>query len=131
MNYSIELSRSNVTPAKFFAEIRFACKKKGIDFGLELDQFVAPSQRYNSQYFVKDGKKISYCDGYRHEENAEDVPCQSEICRGLPYDYQAFVLNWDSSCFNEICEFTFDDEKTGHGYYYQMNRDADEKVCKA
>ena len=28
--------------------------------------------------------------------------------------------------YNEICEFTFDDEKTGHGYYYQANRDAAE-----
>lgn len=30
MNWEIELTRNNVTPAKFFAEIRFACKKKGI-----------------------------------------------------------------------------------------------------
>ena len=29
------------------------------------------------------------------------------------------------SGYNEICEFTFDDEKTGHGYYYQANRDSE------
>lgn len=126
MNYSIELTRSNVTPAKFFAEIRFACKKKGIDFAMELDEFVSPSREWNSRYIVKDGKKISWTDEYRHEDDAEGAPCQSEICRDLPYDWQTYVLNFDGSCYNEICEFTFDDEKHGHGYYYQMNRDAEQ-----
>lgn len=126
MNYSIELSRSNVTPAKFFAEIRFACKKKGIDFNLELDQFANPIQPGDCHYIVKDGKKISYCGGYRHESDASEALCASEICRDLPYDCQTFVRNFDGSCFNEICEFTFDDEKIGHGYYYQMNKDSEE-----
>ena len=31
-----------------------------------------------------------------------------------------YILNWDGSMYNEICEFTFDDEKTGHGYYYRQ-----------
>ena len=35
------------------------------------------------------------------------------------------ILSFDGSMYNEICEFTFDDEKTGHGYYYQANRDAE------
>lgn len=125
MNYAIELTRNNVTPAKFFAEIRFACKKKGIDFDLDLDEFVNPSQTYNSSYIVKDGKKISYYGGYRYEDDADTAPCKSEICKTLPYETQTYVLNFDGSCFNEICEFTFNDEKTGYGYYYQMNRDAE------
>ncbi|MBO6267124.1 MAG: hypothetical protein J6M06_02705 [Synergistaceae bacterium] len=123
MNYSIELTRNNVTPAKFFAEIRFACKKKGLDFGLDFDEFVSPSRLCNIWYVVKDGKKICHAGDYCYVEDAESAPCQSEVCRDLPYDYQAYILNFDGSCFNEICEFTFDDEKTGHGYYYQMNRD--------
>lgn len=126
MTYAIELTRNNVTPAKFFAEIRFACKKKGIDFGLELEEFANPTQRSNASYIVKDGKKIGHYDGYRHETDAADAPCKSEVCRDLPYDFQTFILNFDGSCFNEICEFTFDDEKTGHGYYYQANKDAAE-----
>lgn len=125
MNYSIELTRHNVTPAKFFAEIRFACKKKGIDFGLDLEQFVSPIQPGNYRYTVIGDKKVCYDGDYRYESSAEDAPCKSEVCRDLPYDCQAFILNFDGSCFNEICEFTFDDEKTGHGYYYQMNKDAD------
>lgn len=124
MNYEIELTRNNITPAKFFAEIRFACKKKGIDFGLELAQFANPVQRYNYHYTVIDGKKICYSGNYRYEESAENAPCKAEICRDLPYDCQTFVCNFDGACYNEICEFTFDDEKTGHGYYYQMNKEA-------
>ena len=111
-----------MTPAKFFAEIRFACKKKGIDFGLDLEQFANPVQQYNSRYTVIDGKKICYFDNYRYEESAENAPAQAEICRDLPYDCQTFVRNFDGDCYNEICEFTFDDEKTGHGYYYQMQK---------
>ena len=73
MNWEIELTRNNVTPAKFFAEIRFACKKKGIDFGLDLEQFANPVQQYNSRYTVIDGKKICYFDNYRYEESAASV----------------------------------------------------------
>lgn len=124
MTYEIELQRRGITPAKFFAEIRFACKKKGIDFGLEMDQFVTPIQPGNYRYFVQDGKKICYNGDYRYELPAEDAPCQSEVCRDLPYDCQTFILNFDGSCYNEICEFTFYDDKIGYGYYYQMNRDA-------
>lgn len=124
MNYEIEITRNNVTPAKFFAEIRFACKKKGIGFGMELKQFANPIQPGNSSYVVKDGKKIYYAGDYRYEGSIEDTPCASEVCRDLPYDCQTFVRNFDGSCFNEICEFVFDDEKTGHGYYYQMSKEA-------
>ena len=124
MTTSIELERNNVTPAKFFAEIRFACKKKGIAFDLDMDSFAKPCMRFNSSYVVKDGLKISHIDGYRYENSAEAAACQSEVCKALPYDHQTYMLTFEGYCFNEICEFTFDDEKTGHGYYYQMNKEA-------
>ena len=125
MNYEIEITRHNVTPAKFFAEIRFACKKKGIDFCLDMEQFVSPVQPGLWRYVVHDGKKICYNGEWRHELPAEDAPCQAETSRNLPYDCQTYILNFDGSCYNEICEFTFDDEKRGTGYYYQLNRDAE------
>lgn len=124
MTYEIELTRNNVTPAKFFAEIRFACKKKGIDFGLELSEFAEPVQECDARYHVIGDKKISYYAGMRQESSAENAPCQAEVCKSLPYENQTFVRNFDGSCYNEICEFVFDDEKTGHGYYYQMNKEA-------
>ena len=55
-----------------------------------------------------------------------DAPCKAETCKTFAYDFQTYILNHDGSMYNAICEFTFDDEKTGHGYYYQANRDAQE-----
>lgn len=126
-NYSVEITRRNVTLAKFFAEIRFALKKKGIDFALEMDDFANPTAGGNdSRYHVKDGVKTSYFNGCKTEWPAEeDSPWVSEICRNRLYDHQTYILNIDGSCYNEICEFTFHDEKTGTGYYYTMNKDAE------
>ena len=124
-NYSIEITRNNVTPAKFFAEIRFALKKKGINFDLNLDDFANPHNPHSSRYFVKDGIKTSYYNGYKTEWPEDDTPCQSEIYRNLPYNYQCYILNFNGSCFNETCEFTFDDDKTGHGYYYIANKEVE------
>ena len=36
-----------------------------------------------------------------------------------PTGYNAYYKADDGSCSCEICEFTFDSEKSGHGYYYQ------------
>lgn len=127
MNFQLELTRNNVTPAKFFAEIRFACKKKGIDVDLDLTEFVNPSTLWNSSYSVIGNKKISYCSGYKYEYDASTAPCKAEVCKSLPYESQTYILNFDGSCYNEIIEFTFDDEKTGHGYYFLMNRDAEKE----
>ena len=70
-------------------------------------------------------EEIELCH-YDWTEKGTDAPCKSEICKSFAYDTQTFILNWDGSMYNEICEFTFDDEKTGHGYYCQANRDAAE-----
>lgn len=125
MNYAVEITRNNVTPAKFFAEIRFALKNKGIDFGIDFEDFINPIQQSNTRYLVNEstGKCSCYAGDYSYITDAKNMPCKSEICRTLPYDWQTYVLNFDGSMYNEICEFTFDDEKTGHGYYYQANRD--------
>jgi hypothetical protein len=121
----IEIQVNNVTPSQFFAYIRKMCKKKGIDFDIELDEFKNPTQRWNSRYYVIEDKMICYSDNYRYEQDASKAPCKSEVAKLLPYDQQTYILGFDGSCFNEICEFTFDDEKKGHGYYYQINRDAE------
>ena len=62
---------------------------------------------------------------YDWTEDGAETPCRAETCKTLPYDFQTYILNNDGSMYNEICEFTFDDEKTGHGYYYQANRDSE------
>ena len=126
-NYSVEITRNNVTPAKFFAEIRFALKKKGIDFTLCLEDFAKPQDPCNRRYFIEGDIKISYDNGHRSEWPATDAACKAETITALPYDYQVYILNFDGSSFNEICEFHFDpvNDKIGQGYYYTMNKDAE------
>jgi len=123
MDYQVEVTRNNVTLAQFLAACRFECKKKGICFEIERDEFEKPPYPCNTYYFIKDGKKISFNEGCRAEWNADDAPCKSEICKTKPLDTQTYILNHDGSMYNEICEFTFWDDKKGTGYYYRANRD--------
>ena len=163
-NYSVEIQRNNVTPAKFFAEIRFALKKKGINFCLDLETFANPKPEYAMSYNVIGDEKRVYTERYQtttnfrrklasyttpegftrwyytdeteeyeetkkvyntRVESAEDAPAKAETIRLFPYEYQIYVLNFDGSCYNEICEFTFHDDKTGYGYYYTLNKNAE------
>ena len=59
---------------------------------------------------------------YDREYDAEDAPCKSEVTRNFAYDHQTYILFFDGTCYNEICEFTFDSDNRGHGYYYQFNK---------
>lgn len=106
MKYEIEITRHNVTPAQFLAYVRSQLEKKGmrdISSDLELDYF----RRGNDLNFAY--------------HNDPEKPCKAEKSVSRPYEMQIFVLNWDGSIYNEICEFTFDDCKTGTGYYYLLN----------
>jgi hypothetical protein len=122
----VELQRNNVTLSQFFSYIKTQCNKKGLDFGLERDKdvFENPPTLINTCYYIKDGKQIYTTDGYRTERPASEASFQSEIYRVKPLTYQSYALGFDGSCFNEICEFTYDDETTGHGYYYQVCKEA-------
>lgn len=124
MDYQIEITRNNVTPAQFLAAVRAACKARGIDFGIETEDFKNPSWPSDTHYTVVDGVKHSYHNGEYRPYDIDDTPCKAETCRVKPLDYQTYILNWDGSMYNEICEFTYDDDKKGTGYYYQANRDA-------
>lgn len=106
----IELTRNNVTPAAFLAYVRNYVDKKGgkmIRSDLDLNYF-------------KSGNDLNF--DYR---NDPEKPCKAEKSVSRPYEMQTYIQNWDGSIYNEICEFTFDDEKTGHGYYYLINTEAD------
>lgn len=54
-------------------------------------------------------------------------PCKAEICKSFAYDMQTYI---DGSTYNEMSKFTFDDEKRGHEYYCQANRDGEEQGPK-
>lgn len=125
----VEVTRTNVTVSEFFAAIKAACAKKGMEFGIDRDEFEKPTYPSNDSYYTKDGKKyVRYGDGEPlREYDGADASAQAETSRNKPYDYQAYIKNHDGSVFNEMCEFSFDDEKRGTGYYYQLNREADKQ----
>lgn len=104
--YEIEITRSGVTPAKFLAEVRFYLKKKGM---LDMASFL------DLDYLSRG------CDLNFEYRNDPEKPCKCEKSVSKPYEAQTFICGWDGKRYNEICEFTFDDEKTGHGYYYLLN----------
>jgi hypothetical protein len=151
MNISIEIERNNVTVAEFLAYVKRHCAQKGADgFGVDRDYFENPPEPFYRSYFVKDGvqyntigephsipmRGYSVLDGvfqtvmeFRNYEGNPTSCAKGEISKDLPYDYQAYICNSDGSVFNEICEFTFDSENRGHGYYYLLNKDAPAGEC--
>ena len=106
-NYTIEIQRRNVTPAQFLAYVRRRLKATGGDAFcgcLDLDFFAAGSEpNYDTE---RDG---THC-----------------ISRSKPYSMQTYIRQ-EGRLYNEICEFEFDDEKTGHGYYYLIDAEAETK----
>lgn len=123
---AIELQRNNVTVAEFFSAIKAACKKKGMSFDLDRENFENPHGLSDDTYTVRDGIKYArYGKGEpTREYDGSDAGAKAETYRVKPYDYQCYILNHDGSMWNESCEFTFDDEKRGHGYYYQASKEA-------
>lgn len=123
--FELELTRNDVTPAQFLAYVRRMCKAHGIDcFELSARDF-ADGDHKGDEYW-----NTRYVGG-----TPSTRPCESEICKGLPYDRQVYIHNFDGTTYNEIVEFTFDDEKTGHGYFYTVQTETDdehrvEDTCK-
>lgn len=104
--FEIEIQRSNVTPAQFLAYVRSRVDAKGGKYcrsDLELDYF-------------KRGDDLNF------DTEHEDGMREKSISK--PYEMQTYIRYANGACYNEICEFEFDDEKTGHGYYYLVNVDA-------
>lgn len=124
-NYQIEIERNNVTLAQFLRYVKQQCARKGIDAAIGREEFENPTHPDHSRYYVDNGIKRFTYNGYTTEWDAADAACKSEICCTLPYDMQTYILNFNGSMYNEICEFTFDNETHGHGYYYQANRDSE------
>lgn len=110
---TIELTRHNVTPSAFLAYIRATIKKynfAGIYPG-DIDY----------EYF-KGGYDLNF--DINHKKLNDEVyknGVEREISVSHPYQQQTYILNVDSSMYNLIIEFTFDDEKTGTGYFYYLN----------
>lgn len=114
--FEIELSRSNVTPAQFLAYVRHMTDKKGgryIRSDLDLAYFKA-------------GNDLNF--DFTHEDpEVPELLGLHEKSVSRPYEMQTYLRYPSGAVYNEICEFEFDDEKTGHGYYYLVNVMVDEQ----
>lgn len=113
--FEIEIERNNVTPAQFLAYLRSQQKKH---------------PEMSSDFDLAWFRSESWCSEY-HDGNPDEKPCASEIVKEKPYEKQTYIRNFDGSCFNEIIEFDFWDETTGHGYYYTVNVEVDEEDKEA
>lgn len=107
----VEMERHNVTPAQFLAAVRATLKRKNIQEGLSLDlrDFRGADGGYSDTYNVDAGV--------------------NEVNDGRPYSKQVYLKWNDGTVYNEICQFDFDDEKTGYGYFFHIeieNVDEDE-----
>ena len=110
MRLEAEFLRTGVTVGQFLAYVRAGLRKRGMDEwadGIDYDNFIA-------DYGV-DGE-------IDHKEMNDEVYAQLgveyEIVRDRAYDKQTYERKANGKVSNEIIEFVFDDEKTGHGYYY-------------
>lgn len=124
MNCQVEIQRNNVTLNAFFTAVKAACIRKGLECNIDRDMFENPAINENSRYYVKDGVKHYTYNGFTAQLDADTAVAQSEIYMTKPLDFQTYFKHFDGSYYNEICEFSFDDEKHGHGYYFQANADA-------
>lgn len=109
--FEIEISRSNVTPAQFLSYVRRSVDRKGGEM-LRGDLSIG---------YFKAGNDLNF-------DTEHDGMREKSISK--PYEMQTYIKYEDGACYNEICEFEFDDEKTGHGYYYLVNVETVEETAE-
>lgn len=113
MKFEFEITRNNVTPAQFLAYCRSRVDAKGgkyVRSDLNLDYF----KRGNDLNFNVNHKALN-------DECYTVEGCEYEKSISRPYEMQTYIRSTNGDVYNEICEFVFDSEKTGHGYYYLIN----------
>lgn len=109
--FEIEIMRHNVTPSQFLAYVRSRVDAKGgkyIRSDLDLDYF-------------KRGDDLNF--DVKHGEEDGDIAGLHEKSISRPYEMQTYLRFANGAVYNEICEFQFDDDKKGFGYYYLINVD--------
>ena len=118
--FEIELSRHNVTPATFLSYVRRMVDNKGgryVRSDLNIDDF-------------KTGADLNFNVRHGIDDNRVDLAGIHEKSVSKPYEMQTYIRYPDGQVYNEICEFEFDDDKTGHGYYYLVNVDAEPETTE-
>lgn len=108
----VEIHRTNITVSQFIAAVKQVLKKKGIDYvdiiGMTTKEF-----------------KELPVDGLG-EMNHSTETSESDFWYTKPCHYQTCYFEKNGVGTNEICEFEFDDDKKGNGYFYFLNVTEDE-----
>ena len=115
-----EFQRVNVTVGRFLSYVRAQLKKRGLDEwagNLDYDNFTADNG--------VDGKTDHKA---KNDEVYALYGIELEIVRDRPYNKQTFEKRANGKVYNEIIEFAFDSESTGHGYYYLTDSGAEDEV---
>ena len=112
--FEIEIERNNVTVSEFLSYVRRTVDKKGgamlrSDLGL--------------QYFRRGDDLNFSIDHKRANDECFQSGCENEKSVSHPYEMQTYIRWANGSLYNEICEFEFDNENRGHGYYYLISKD--------
>lgn len=124
----IELQRNHVTPAQFLAYVRAQCRKNGCETAITLEDFRDDKNPTMRSLRIVGTDEI-FC-GSSESGNIvrsvspaviplEPYEFTEEIFISEPYHSHIYFQRVDGVGYNEICEFSFDDEYFGHGYYYQ------------
>ncbi len=102
-----EIQRTNITVSQFISSVKQVLKKKGIDYadiiGMTTKEF-----------------KEMPVDGLG-EMNHSTETLASNFWYTKPCHYQTCYFEKNGVGTNEICEFEFDDDKKGNGYFYFLN----------
>ena len=112
--FTIEIMRHNVTPSEFLSYVRTSVDRKG-------------------GHYVRSDLDLCYfragCDlNFRYDDGTPETKgAVSEVIVSKPYQMQTYIRNFDGSVYNEICEFDFDDDKRGTGYYYLISTETAEE----
>lgn len=104
MKEMLEIMLHNTTPARFAAYVRYQIRNHKFE-GICADDI-------NFKYW-KAGNDLEF-----DYHDIDEKPCKAEKSISKPYEMQTYIKNWNGTCFNQIMEFQFDDEKTGSGYFY-------------
>lgn len=105
----LEIQRHNVTPSQFLAYVRRQIRKHNLT--------TICAEDIDLNYFAA-GNDLNFSIDNRDKP---DAPCMMEKSISKPYEYQTYVKNWDGTVYNNIIEFSFDDEKKGYGYFFFVN----------
>lgn len=107
-----EYLRTNVTVGQFLSYVRANLRKRGLNEwadGIDYENFI------NGDWSCK----------VDHEELNDEAFTQLGVAyeevRDLPYNKMSYQRKANGAVSNEIMEFVFDDESTGHGYYYAVD----------